>query len=789
MPDFTLQVCKSYQILCQRSLSIFVFSVKEKNIINHIILINMIFTISPLLERTTNFLLQSLNCSNEGLRSFQDWVSSNQKLKDFETCLDISSQYDMERIQFCLESVLANSMKLSLLNVNEYSDNKSLTEIFDSAKDQESKIIFEYDFYSWITYIDNESLNKSLFQLAEEFKKEIYVTFNEVYEYFFSISSRKKTGQIYTVSDLSEFIVNTSKISTFTKEKYFLLDPSCGAGVFIVALLDAYTYRKNTEIIGIDISYFSCLMSRIAFFKKMKKFGYQKLDFIPIFWADFLLDFGKRKDLDLESFNKNLVGPYSSLNDNARKYILEVEKNGLDLIVGNPPYLRIQNIDKKRREIYTKRFESSTGRFDLYVLFIEHSVNSLCDNGKVAFICSNKFMTTSSGKGIRKFLGIRSTIEKIYDFTDTEMFMAMVLPCIIICSNNKTNAMTRYTNLTRTTLSCENVVKRDEFWNLLLNEEEYFKMDIHLVNHTKQDIHIESFLCEQVSGEQTWHFSPKHIEKLCNKIKLQSNFELKKIADISVGIKTTCDNVFIFNHKFLPFAEKESMELIRPLLVPNEIKRWKVTENPENFILYPYEINGEKIYPINLDKYPEVTDYLELNREALESRTYLIEAGRQWYEIWVPQKPAVFLNPTKIVTPDISTGNRFAMDFNKYYCQGTCYIINIREEDADYHYYILGLLNSKLIEFYHKSKLSTTIYAKRYRYWTSHMSKYPIIDARKHQKHNYEKIIELVKVIMFNDTNINIELLEEEINDAVFQARPHPLPQIPNPLYPTALTH
>ena len=58
---------------------------------------------------------------------------------------------------------------------------------------------------------------------------------------------------------------------------------------------------------------------------------------------------------------------------------------------------------------------------------------------------------------------------------------------------------------------------------------------------------------------------------------------------------------------------------------------------PKSKILYPHTILGGKRCAVNLARYPKTKAYLEEHRNQLEGRKYVIESGRKWYEIWVPQ--------------------------------------------------------------------------------------------------------------------------------------------------------
>jgi hypothetical protein len=84
----------------------------------------------------------------------------------------------------------------------------------------------------------------------------------------------------------------------------------------------------------------------------------------------------------------------------------------------------------------------------------------------------------------------------------------------------------------------------------------------------------------------------------------------------------------------------------------------------------------------------------------------------------------------KIVTPDISTHNRFALDDKGLFVNGTCFYILLKEVSLEHYLLVLSLLNSSVLEFFHKVTSGNTLYSKRFRYWTSYLKSYPIPDFR-----------------------------------------------------------
>jgi hypothetical protein len=159
-------------------------------------------------------------------------------------------------------------------------------------------------------------------------------------------------------------------------------------------------------------------------------------------------------------------------------------------------------------------------------------------------------------------------------------------------------------------------------------------------------------------------------------------------------------------------------------------------------ILYTHEVVDGKRRAVNLDKYPKAKNYLEKHRTQLEARTYVIEAGRAWYEIWVPQNPDVWVKP-KLVFPDISECPTFWMDEGSV-VNGDCYwlVLDDETDDPELLWLALAVANSKFIEEFYDHKFHNKLYAGRRRFMTQYVEQFPVPDP---QQPESKRLIALAK--------------------------------------------
>jgi hypothetical protein len=98
------------------------------------------------------------------------------------------------------------------------------------------------------------------------------------------------------------------------------------------------------------------------------------------------------------------------------------EDGGFDAIVGNPPYVRIQDLGRRMADYARRRYATASGSFDVYVPFIERGIDLLAPEGRLGFIVPNKFMRLEYGARLRHLLSDERLVEEIVDFGDAQLF-------------------------------------------------------------------------------------------------------------------------------------------------------------------------------------------------------------------------------------------------------------------------------------------------------------------------------------------------------------------------------
>jgi len=602
--------------------------------------------------------------------------------------------------------VVLNQAVLRLVNIPKSDNLKLYHECFAWLKDIVNKPVVQ-------NLVDSLELDNEL----TEFDHSITILDEHV-----PATLRKALGEHWTPAGIVDFIIE----HTIDEHLGDTFDPAVGGGAFMLGWLRCY-YQANcpegASFTGYDINPTSLVVAGLNLLAFQRRYPKTQKARVVLKYKDSLL-------------------AYSDESEPSELFTSAPKQPQYNYVIGNPPYVRIHNIKPaKLRNFYREKYpKTARGRFDLYMLFIELAFRALKNGGKLGYVVSNKILTSDAARGVRNLLASRFSLSDVLDLADSKLFQAAVLPVILTAEKRKVQThVTRYT-IARETSNPVKIRSLDvpimRHLSKVHHKKGYVYQTIRSVKDEKgQPISIESFNAHiQLKSGNPWYFTSNRDASIIGKIETNTTPLVDHCTNISVGIKSTADDVFC-NPITQDFIIEKQIEcdFVKPYVRGPNIHRWQISwsgkvPKKDTYIIYPHlEVNGKTI-PVDLKILPNITKWLRKsnNYKLLSNRTYILEAGRKWYEIWVPQKPSYFEVRFKIVTPDFSTHNAFALDTEKRWCGGSAFMAIPKIQEKNWCLFLLGLLNSNVLEYYHKKVSSTFIYAGRYRHTVSALKKYPV---------------------------------------------------------------
>ncbi len=590
---------------------------------------------------------------------------------------------------------------------------------------------------------------------------------------------RKKEGVFYTPDFITDYICRNTIIPHLSKkgvntvdklideysdniddleEKFRnlkILDPACGSGSFLLKAVEVllevhkevqtfkqkvgeYTAKKKTSmkrwqkrgvkgesqltlikwneedeareiiennIYGVDINEESVEITKLSLFFKIARKNKKLIDLSNnIKCGNALIDnseFSEEKIFDWKKEFKPIM-----------------DKGGFDIIVGNPPYIRVEFIPEHLAKYYKKRYKnSSTGKFDISSLFIERSIELLNDDGKYSIISSYQFIYSSSGIGLRNYL-IDNVSTEIIKFSTAEQIFdgATTYPGIFIFTKRKRNRI---------------VLKEANSSNQNISITKSFNID------------NENFTSEKVIVSDLTIYN-----KIIKKTNITKGHE---IGTAKCGVVSSADDVFFITKNIVDDLDLEK-DLIYQILGPDELFKWYLA-SPETYCIYPYHQDDNKTKLIDMEKikitYPNIFQYLLKNERRLKSRSQGrkdYSESSKWYQLNRPREKWIY-DSKKIIYPGTTNSPKFALDEKRQlFRNARVYSFVLKNENVDLYKYLLCILNSELCHYMITIKCPPKS-NNYYEMSTNFLDDFPfIISNNKTQKPFIEKANFLIKI-------------------------------------------
>jgi methylase of polypeptide subunit release factors len=555
------------------------------------------------------------------------------------------------------------------------------------------------------------------------------------------VSEQKANGATYTPSPLADFVAkHVAESADFDAlgKPLHILDPAIGDGELVISLLQAL------EGLGVrDVCVYGFETDADALDRANRRIVSRFPEAaVTLLQEDFLSFVSKT---------------YRDGTENGRFH-----QRGLqfDLAIANPPYVRTQVMGADQANQLASQFGLG-GRVDLYHAFVVAIAVTLKPKGIAGIITSNRFMTTKSGASVRRALFELATLIHIWDLGDSKLFDAAVLPAVLLMEgkNGSQNTAARFTSIyetrSRATHRASNPIDALQYHGTVaVDDGRRFHVRHGTLNLTR-------------APNAVWAIANAETDAWLQAVSANTWGTFRTIGKVRVGIKTTADKVFIRKD----WDEMDALtrpELLRPLVTHHAARRFRALDLRTKYqVLYPHVVVDDRRQAVDLSKFERTRRYFEQHKAALLERTYVTEAGRAWYEIWVPQDPRGWDAP-KLVFRDISHEPVFWLDFDGHVVNGDCYWLSgAHGKDLDLLWLAAAVANSTFIEAYYDYRFHNKLYAGRRRFITQYVEQFPLPDPNSEIA---TTIVRLAKRIYQQLDKEDTTLQEKELDGLVWSA-------------------
>jgi len=648
-------------------------------------------------------------------------VCEDRNLEEYQTLLNVANQADFNQL---LDKFLAADKKYNSGLFDQFLSNELIGNVSSVFWDIIRQLYYPESAYSF-SVLSSDILGRIY---------EIFLTENLAIENGMVILKSKPENIDKDIVSTPQHIVKDLLRETVipfvaTKNNEGLLatkvaDIACGSGAFLLEafellnnlLIDFYLKNDSSELIQIGIQTY-----KLPFQQKRELLlncihGIDK-DFNAVEAAKFGLLLKLLEGEDVNTIGTDYpILPELAENIGYGNSLIGFDRVGeedieiinpfdfgdakFDVIVGNPPYMKSQdmkNITPVEYKAYKQLFQSAHKQFDKYFLFVEQSLKLLKTGGYFGYILPNKFAKVGAGKKLRALLQEEKSLSKIVSFGANQIFKSKsTYTCLLIGQKEELD-----------TLKFLEVQNLNDWKTRQFSENDY------------QPISIGNL------DNDNWVLISKGLTEVADEIWSKSIplIQITGKEGVSNGIQTSGNKVYVFeptdeDANFYYF-EKNGQRF----LIEKELTRpfYKTVGKEDNLYTYrPFEPNCRVIYPyhksvnrldavpidILKNNHPRLYQYLYLHKADLEKRNILPKPKTpdEWYRYGRHQSLERCEVDAKIVVGVLAVGNKYAIDFHQTLIAsggtaGYC-MITLPENSPYSIYYIQAILNSKYIEWY-----------------------------------------------------------------------------------------
>ena len=594
--------------------------------------------------------------------------------------------------------------------IEKYSDNELLlNKLVVTAFAKFNKIEIDEGFL--LQFVENKDghLLSDVKLLAEQCTVEDVIG---VFELAIPKAEKTANGAVYTPKYIRDYIV--TKIIHLTEKPIdacLCADISCGCGAFL------YTLAETIHKCG-GVNYSTILHHLYGVDISATSIGRAKILLA-------LAALSNGEIIDDTDFNL-YVG--DSLTFDFMKMPGVKENLGLDIVVGNPPYVRSKNIDSVTKQNLPLWSTSKIGNADLYIPFFEIGMSVLNENGLLGYITVNTFFKSVNARSLRNYFAENKRSLSIIDFGQQLIFTKkLAYTCLAFLSKDKSDSLL-YAKADVADVKTQN--------NFVYSRINYASLDNHRGWNLNRNDVLDNIKLIENAGEA-----------------LGDKYVIKN------GVATLANDVFIFrpirSDEIYHYLIRNNVEyaiekgVCRDIIKPNILKSEDEISEKEEKIISPYDthcnIISEDFFVKN---YPFAYKYLQDCRDVLDAR----DKGEGEYEAWYAfgRTQAIADMGKKLLFPYMSDSPHFVYTPHKdmmIYCGYAIY----NESETEL-LFLKRVLESSVFDYYMKntSKPYSTGYYSYAKNYVKSFGIYPFTEGQKQHLlslTNKEEIDEYVRAI------------------------------------------
>lgn len=315
--------------------------------------------------------------------------------------------------------------------------------------------------------------------------------------------------------------------------------------------------------------------------------------------------------------------------------LLHPWRQRFDLVVGNPPYVRIEDIPRAVLAEYRASYDTLGDRADLYVAFVELGLSLLSPDGTLAYITANRFAKNLYGRRLRRSIAADYHVRAFVDMEHTQPFEAQVMayPCVVVIDRARSSPTMSASldNLRPETLrDVESAVREQRASSLV---------------HLSPRWHEDGGPWVETSASRVAAF-----DRLASLPVLEESAAMTKVG---IGVATGADAVFILASQ----TEEIEPTCQVPLVMVGDIHNDRIAWSG-SVLIDPFAASDDGAL-VDLAAHPGLRRYFKRHEATLRARHVARARPTQWYRtidrVWKKLRATPKLLIPDIQPPDATT--------------------------------------------------------------------------------------------------------------------------------------
>ncbi|HCG8421176.1 TPA: Eco57I restriction-modification methylase domain-containing protein [Vibrio parahaemolyticus] len=449
-------------------------------------------------------------------------------------------------------------------------------------------------------------------------------------------ASDKEKGEVFTNPEIVNFMLKTSGlIDAIASQTARVLEPSCGQGEFVIAIAKLLVANLVENQDKYSISFMKGLVQAFDISAENIAIAKEKTSEILA------------KALTPQEAT-SIVDQWFYHGD----FLLTDFSTCFSHVIGNPPYVRIENIPQSLLSAYRSRYHTMKERADLYIAFYQKCLELLEVKGVLSFICTDRWTKNRYGSSLRELISSNYQLDLYVDLYGQSAFQSDVLtyPAITQISRQKQNVTKILHNP-----KIDSVFSNSIF--LMLTGQEKCSDEV----IERKDI---------IDGDKPWLFGSADELKLIKR--LEKDFPVLEDVGckVYIGAATGNNKVYIVGNDIKLEPSRKV-----PLVTATDIRKGKLAST-DKFIVNTYDKNGV----IELSDYPMLQAYLAQFQAELKKRHIAKKSPHHWYKT-IDRVYPERASQEKLLIPDIKSKLSTVYDSGQYHPNNSLYYICSSEWD------------------------------------------------------------------------------------------------------------